>query len=326
MASQFAAYIDADGNLWMDAGTVQAFHSTTVFFRVGSGEGQILVSAPSIERSDLRQVARSTSMQGGSGRNVRVSGGPGGTTVPVGFFPPAGPDSFIGPRGAVITFTPGDGSAELHNGTDVLATLPPGGTTIAPYGTFSSTPYGDTLNGGAPFTIDVSYEGSADPFPARSANVNVYAGTAQGDGYTRTGWQSWESAADPSWTLAIDGLGEGEMSDGTDIVARRDADASKLYDPSGTWNATLYGMATYHAADAWLAEVTLMSGSPVAGSLYVELVLDIGTNELLSVNGPFFAAVVPPNVPSEFAYVLIAVSDGFGGIDQVQEGPIYWKP
>lgn len=324
--SQYSTLLDADGNLWMEGGNVICFHATTQIFPVGEVT-RLMLAAPGSTRDDLRRVGASLSLQGGSGRNVRVSGGPGGTTVPTGHFTPRGPNSWSGPGGSVMSFDPGDDSASLHDGTGVLATLAPGGATIAPYGTFNSTPYGTTLNGGTPFTVDVAYEGAPATYPPRPMFLDVYAGTAERGRFLRTGWQAWEHAVDSSWTISIDGSGQGELSDGTDIVATREADPEKLYDPAGTWNATLYGMVTYNGSDAWAATATLMSAFPVYGFLFVELKLDALTNEVLSVpQDPKFAAALPPNIPNELAIVPIAISDGFGGITQVQEGPIFWKP
>jgi len=323
--NQFATYLDADGNLWMNAGTVQCFHGTTTdVFHVGRG-GRVMMGARG-GMNAFRPVAKGgTSLQGGSGRNANVSGGPAGTLVPQGFFQAVGPNQWSGPRGAMLAFDPGDGSAQLHDGTDVLATLAAGGATVAPYGTFASTPYGDGLNGSVPFTVAVSYEGSPVAWPARDVHFTPHAGTAPPGKYLRSGWQSWQHETDMTWTMTLDENGAGTLADGTGVVATRRADPERIYDASGTWIATPYGKIVFHGDEEWSADVTESLAFPIAGHLYLELVLDETTREVLSVNGPFFQAVLPSNGPAS-AIARIAESDGLGGVDQIQEGPVYWKP
>ena len=115
-----------------------------------------------------------------------------------------------------------------------------------PAGTYTATAHGeDEYNASAAFTVDVAYEGAADFFPLRTAAVVwTDAATATGGLWARTGWSTWASGG---WTLTLDGTGAGEIHDGTDVVAERTADASRLYDPTGQWASTSYGATTYGA-------------------------------------------------------------------------------
>ncbi|QJE95950.1 hypothetical protein [Luteolibacter luteus] len=193
-------------------------------------------------------------------------------------------------------------------------------------GTMSGTTYGeDTYNGGAPFTFDLEAESDMPAWPNAAVTITPYSGTAQGGPYLPTGWQSWQSSVDDSWTVTIDGTGTGEWSDGLDIVATRAADPDRLYDPDGgLWVATAYGEATYGSGDPWAAEAVRTLATPMGGKLYLELTVN-GSNEVTAVEGPFFAPLLPANT-STLKVFLIAESDGAGNIRQVWEGPINWIP
>jgi len=97
------------------------------------------------------------------------------------------------------------------------------------------------------FEGDISGKGTA---------ITVDLGTSQEGVYAWTGWQEWTSADDPTWSIAIDGTGFAELSDGTDVVAERAADASKLYDPSGPYTSTTYGATTYGTTTSATAGTT----------------------------------------------------------------------
>lgn len=245
----FQVSVDRLGNLWMQAGPVIAFHATTEVFQIGSGGRMTATTRPGDE---FRTAAGAgSSFQGGNGSNVKAATALPGTLVPDGFFQPAGPDAWRAGSTIDLTFDSGDGSAEISDGTDVVATLPAASATIAPYGTFTATTYGeDEYNGGTPWTVDLEFEGGT-PWPAVRVFVSSTDGEIQGGYYQRTGWQEWESAADPDWTITLNGTDEFELHDGTDVVAKRAADATRLFDPSGAWASTTYGATNYgESADA----------------------------------------------------------------------------
>ena len=193
-------------------------------------------------------------------------------------------------------------------------------------GTLTATAYGETTyNGGSPFTLDIAAESTLPPWPNAPVEFTPYAGTAQGGLYDPTGWQSWQSQADPDWTVTLDGTGAGELSDGTDIVATRAADADRLYDPGGgLWVATPYGETTHNGGDPWAGEAVRTFATPIAGKLYVEVTLD-GSNEVTAAAGPFFGSSLPANTSTLKVYILFE-SDGAGSTRQVWEGPINWTP
>jgi hypothetical protein len=247
-----------------------------------------------------------------------------GTLVPDGFFRPLEPDVWTS-GGLTMTFNPGTGNAEIEDDTDVVATMA-AATTIAPYGTFNATTYGeDNYNGGTPFAIATTYEGSAGTWPARAAVLVCDDTTVQVGNYTRTDWQTWESDDDPDWTLTIDGTGAAVINDGTDDVLERPAGMLRLYDPTGNdWTATAYGETTYGGGDPFSAQTTEARAYPIAGYLYVTLTLN-GSDEVTAVSGPFFAASLPANSSTSVS-VPIAYSNGTGTVTQIQLGPITWRP
>lgn len=130
-------------------------------------------------------------------------------------------------------------------------------------GQIAATTYGeDTYNGGAPFNIDVEFEGN---ITGRFVTVGFSAGTGQSGIYDWAGWQEWVSADDPAWVITIDGLGAGEITDGTDVVATRASDPDALYDPTGAWVSTSYGATTYGLSES------ATSGLPSAGTVAAQL-------------------------------------------------------
>lgn len=260
MIAAFSMWTDSEGNAYMARGPVVARQASPGPFFIGAGG---LAIGPEESGEYAAAGAGGASFEGGNGTNLTAGSSPLGTLVPYGKFKVTGPDSWgtTNAGNLSVTFAAGDGHSEIHDGTDVVATTPAGGT-IAPYGTFASTPYGEAAyGGGSPWTVDLDYEGAAGPFPQRPTLVVIDAAGAQSGSYTRTDWQAWESADDPSWTVTIDSLGAGELEDGTDVVATRAADAAKLCDPTGgDWVATPYGKATYGAA------TTVTTGTRSAGT------------------------------------------------------------
>jgi hypothetical protein len=245
----FAGYADLDGNFWVSPGSVIALHGTTATFDVGTGG--LAMDLPT-EGFPFRAAAgQAGQFLGGNGTNLSIASSPLDSVIPFLLFRATAPDVWTaeGSDELVLTFDPSDGSAELADGADIVATLGAGANTD-PGGTYTATTYGaTTYNGGSGFTVAITYEGATDFFPLRPASlVWTDAATAQSGIWSRTGWQIWESDDDPSWTIEIDGTGAGEVSDGTDVVAERPADATRLYDPTGQWVATTYGTTNYGAS------------------------------------------------------------------------------
>lgn len=323
MTGPFAVCLDSSGNLYMQEGTVIGLHGTTVYFTIGGvGIGVAMVDP----RLPFVQASESAgAFYGASGVNVSADTLVLGTLVPDGFFQPVEPDVWTaGPFNMI--FDPGTGGAEIADDGGVVAELPAASSTVAPYGTFTATTYGETTyNGGTPFTIATAYEGAADTYPKRGVLLTCDGTTVQVGNYSRTGWQSWESDDDPTWTLTIDGTGAAVINDGTDDVLTRPADALRLYDPSGSdWESTAYGETTYGSGDPFVAQTIQTRAFPVAGYLYVTLTLN-GSDEVTAVDGPFFAASLPSNSATVVS-VPIAYSDGAGSVTQIQLGPIIWRP
>lgn len=128
-----------------------------------------------------------------------------------------------------------------------------------PSSTMTASAYGeDTYNGGSGFTFTAAFEGD---ITGRPFVVSVDAGTAQEGIFSWAAWQEWVSVDTPAWGITIDALGEASLSDGTDVVAIRAADASKLYDPSGPYVVTEYGRTEYGVEDP------ATSGEPSSGTL-----------------------------------------------------------
>ena len=320
MIGPFSVFTDALGNLYMQAGTVVALNSTTAYFTVGSQSLAIPFDDPTLKLIQSSQSAGG--FFGGAGNNVAADTAVLGTLVPAGFFIPTAPDSWESGT-LTMDFNSGTGAAEISDATNVVATA--SGMTLAPSGTFTATTYGrTTYNGGVAFTVATSYEGG-NLYPGRGCTLTAEGTTVQEGTYERTGWQSWESVDDPSWTLTIDGTGAAVINDGTDDVLTRAADATLLYDPtSGGWEATAYGETTYGSGEFFYGQTALLRSFPIAGYLYVTLTIN-GSDECTAVTGPFFAASMPAN-SSTAVSVPIAYSNGTGTVTQIQLGPITWRP
>jgi hypothetical protein len=319
MIGPFSVFTDAFGNLYMQAGTVIALNSTTTYFTVG--DQSLAIPFDDIDRNLVQSSQTAGGFFGGAGNNLAADTTVLGTLVPSGFFTAAAPDEWSsGPLS--LSFDTGTGDADVSDGTDIVAT---GNFTVAPEGTFTATAYGeDTYNSGNPFTFATTYEGG-DPYPGRGFTLVAEGSTVQEGVYNRTGWQTWESADDPDWTMTIDGTGAAVINDSTDDVLTRAADATLLYDPtSGGWESTAYGETTYGDGEFFYGQTALLRAYPIAGYLYVTLTIN-GSDEVTGVTGPFFAASLPAN-SSTAVSVPIAYSNGTGTVTQIQLGPITWRP
>lgn len=172
-------------------------------------------------------------------------------------------DSPLDPTGVYVATTYGKDTYNGGAAWDYTVTLTGGGATM------TATTYGeDTYNGGTPFTFDIEFEGD---LTGQASSLAFDTGTAQAGSYSWTGWQQWTSDDDPDWIITIAGTGAGELSDGTDVVATRAANADKLYDTSGPWISTAYGDTNYggteDVTDASVSAGTLTEQSYSLGSV-----------------------------------------------------------
>lgn len=204
----------------------------------------------------------------------------------------------VGDADKIIYFEPGSGRLTDNSGFDVAVRSSIGDPASDPAGVYVATTYGedtfnggspwsytvtgppaatvmtatthgeDTYNGGSGFTFAAEFEGDIS---GQAVFVDVSEGTMQTGRFAWAGWQTWTSEVDAAWGIAIDGTGLGEISDATDVVAVRAADASKLYDASGVYEATAYGMATYGEVEA------VTSGAPSAGTVAAQAFALAGT-------------------------------------------------
>ncbi|MCW1913741.1 hypothetical protein OJ996_09155 [Luteolibacter sp. GHJ8] len=292
------------------------------------------------------------SMSPGSGTAAGVASA--GTFPSQGYAYDSFLDRWIGTGDAdmLIYFDTGNGKLTDDTGFTVATRVGPGATPSDPSGTYVSDSYGestyngglpfiytvtvagasmtatthgeDTYNGGSPFTFAAEFEGNIE---GRAAFVRVTAGTMQAGRFGWVGWQDWTSDANAAWSLEIDGSGVAQISDGTDVVAERAADSSKLYDGSGLYVSTPYGVATY-ADDPgdppFEVTVTTEEKLPGAGYVFVVLTIDSGSNELQGISGQQFAAALPPNTSTEKTFPIAWCEPGKAPV-QIQQGPIIWR-
>lgn len=317
MSDQFQTWLDVEGNLYMQGGSlVDISASPSAVFQITSGK--VIALDQNFEQFKTINPLGGQFFVGGSGRNVITAGTVSGTNAPVGYFRQFSELEWVDQYGSVITFDPSDGSAVMENDVDTIATMPAGAATIAPYGTFTATTYGeDTYNGGIGFTLASTYEGRTE-WP--SLTIEVDGGTAQTGVYSSTGWGAWWSDDDNDWTVTVATDGSAEISDNTDVVAERATGADGAGD--GVYIATAYGKTTYNGGEPFAMIATFISVSaPIAGYLYVTVNLTAGV--VLSLSGPAFATTMPANSATA-KHVPVAYSDG-STVYQIQRGPIFWK-
>lgn len=231
MSQMFQVSVDARGDLIAADGVV-IDRSNGAVFPVGNGALPTSgIGGPAPHLDDAQEIPRvtGTTLLGGSGRNIKTSGGPDDLAL---VLRPARP-GFWKVGNLVIEVT-GSSAATLTDGVDVVAELTTGGT--APVGSYVATTYGQTTyNGGSAFTLTAAAE-SGSPSGPNEVLVTVSEGTAQGGTYTSTEGINYESSADPDWTLVVN-------SDGTaDLAYLGTVMASRLVgnddDPCGVYEAT----------------------------------------------------------------------------------------
>jgi len=185
--------------------------------------------------------------------------------------------------------------------------------------TATSTAYGDTLNGGTPFTLDVVYEGGAsytfielvsEPLaPFLSGNLVENTPTRWTDYY---------------FNVTINSAGDAIISDMEDVIAiRPTVIGEELYlDPSGSYEATTYGKDTYNNGVEFSASVAVVITPPL--ELYTYLKLAVSAGSVTAVTGPFSAPTLPANTAG-VNILPLSYSDGLGKVIQYQDGAILWK-
>lgn len=316
--TQFETRIDPEGNLWLAGGfLVDLTTSPTTTHHLQ----QPGLAGGDEDAGPFRVVPQlgGVGFCGGSGRNVVTTGTLSGTLAPVGIFRQTGELTWVDQFGTVITFDPSDGSASMDAGATQIATLAAGAATIAPEGSFTSTPDGeDDYNGGTPFSLTAAFEGR-NLFPA--LNLETSDGvTAQAGIYASAGWGAWISAADSDWTLAVDGAGEGTIADATGDVAIRATGADG--DGSGIFESTTYGATTYNSGNPFVILASVIPvPAPIAGYLFVTVELAAGV--VTGMSGPSFASALPANSATA-VHVPIAHSTGTT-VYPIQQGPIFWR-
>lgn len=154
MSQQFACTIDENGNISARSGWVICPRFGTKF-----EVADLAISASELPGGRGFRGSRKAMFLGGSGENVIITGP--NTVVPVGLFPPgatAGTWEGIFSTGVTLTLA-GDGTASIADATNVIATAGATTFTVVPEGNFTSTSYGNSLNGGTPFTLTTAWEG-----------------------------------------------------------------------------------------------------------------------------------------------------------------------
>ena len=312
--TQFQCYIDGLGNLICNGGYVIDLSAGTTTYEV-VGADPVLPVTP-IEST--RQASPPNMVfLGGGGGNLLSSGTLTGTLAPIGWFARIDSDKWSDGFGNVIDADYGGGTAEILIGTDAIATNSSIGT-AAPVGSFASTTFGETnYNGGNPFTLTVTDDGTQQ---VSKAQVLFVTSEAQSGIYTLTDWHEWTSDDDSDFTLTTSTDGTAQISDATNVIAERVAQSPDS--PSGVYLSTAYGETTYNQSEPFRASVNLIPAVPKTGYIYLELTLLTGN--LVSVGELAFGASLPAN-SSTLEVVPIAYSDGAGSVIQIHEGPIHYR-
>lgn len=139
---------------------------------------------------------------------------------------------------------------------------------------------------------------------------------------------TWEGTFADGITITLGFDGGATISDGMNVIADAPA-ASFTTAPVGDFASTPYGETNYNGGDPFTLTVAweggfLGTGFPMAGDVWVEVTeTSPGSGVAASVSGGKFGPAMPEPSGS-IVPVLIADSDGLGGLNQYQEGPIIW--
>jgi hypothetical protein len=323
VSAGFQCWWDRFGDLYVADGVViQPREGVRILVGVGGGFSKIGGSRGEEDFQAVRAGGGATFV-GGSGRNLISTGLMVGLSTgekPVGFFRPLAPG--IWKLGGFRLEVLGASSATISDGVDIVAEQTVG---TAPEGDFDSTTYGEaTYNSDDPFTLAVAAEGDSVGIPA--AEVSVNAGTAQAGQYSATDEATWVSDIDADWTIVTALDGTAELLYLGDAMAERAA--GNPNDPSGLYEATALGMATFNLTtdepvdgEPWTALVRMTGKVPRVGYVYLELIEASGV--LTEVNGPFFGSALPSPGVDTF-YVQLAYSDGTA-MEQDHLGALLWQ-
>ena len=189
--------------------------------------------------------------------------------------------------------------------------------------TGTSTSYGNSLNGGTPFTVQVVYENG---YPSTILSLFCQYDTFTTE-FAEKASQLWSDNV-PLYGVSIDDNGIATFFDHQDVVAIRAE--SKLVDPSGTYISTTYGKQVVSAqqgvtiTENFPIEIQMNYWTPI--SLYTFIVLDIASGNVTGVRGPFSAPTLPANTSTE-KYIPISHSTAGtpGIVKQIHEGTLFWK-
>ena len=180
--------------------------------------------------------------------------------------------------------------------------------------TGTSTTYGNSLNGGTPFTVDIVYEGGLNP-----SRITAYSEVVSlPNDFEEVSHQKWTD--NNYFNIDITNGGAATISDYSDVVAERVEEI--VNDPSGTYVATAYGKDIYSGGDDFVIDVQMNATNPL--SLYTFLTLDLSSGSVTNARGPFSEPTLPTNTSTE-VHIPLSYSDGFGKVQQIHEGTLFWK-
>lgn len=233
MSQQFQLFVDARGDL-LSADGVVIDRGTGEVFTVGDGDVKPGVTgslAPSLDDAVEIPRMQGSTLLGGSGRNVIVSG----LGALDGIYRPGRPGFWS--MGVFVLEVTGVSAATISDADDVVAELTSGGE--APAGSYVATSYGQTTyNTGSAFTLTGAKE-AGWPGAPNNIEVAITEGTAMAGSYTTTDGINFVSAADADWTITLNADGSAEMFyDGTLVALRASGPNS---DPCGDYQSTEAG-------------------------------------------------------------------------------------
>lgn len=178
--------------------------------------------------------------------------------------------------------------------------------------TASSTAYGDTLNGGTPFTLDVTYEGGQ-----RETTCRLISEILGDQEYAQVDVQRWKYG---DYEVAVADDGSATFYSVLGIIAERAS--GPTLDPTGSYAATTYGKTTFNSGEDFFISFELNSRETLPLFTYLEL--DVSSGSLTAVRGPYSIPFLPANT-SGTKYLPLNYSNGDGRIIQYHEGPLIWK-
>jgi hypothetical protein len=191
---------------------------------------------------------------------------------------------------------------------------PPPYTIVTGRGTFTatSTAYGDGLNGGTPFTLDVTYEGGQ-----RETTCRLISEIFGNQDYSQVDVQRWKYG---DYEVAVADDGSATFYSVLGIIAERAS--GPTLDPTGSYAATTYGKTTFNSGEDFFVAFELYSRETLP--LYTYLEIDVSAGSLTAVRGPYSIPFLPANTAGT-KYLPLNYSNGDGRIIQYHEGPLIWK-